>query len=823
MSTSYTRVTSSPNAPSSPVQAVIYSVNPSESFASGGRRFYIYGAGFNSANNCKMILYNYYSTDIINETMCNIVNDSMITCISPSVKRVLESIFANSWPHSPSTSSDLFDVNSNSLTVRVSFLLDSSVLLKLHSNSNTMRRTNVPNTASSSSGSSGNNELTSFITSLHQSSRTGTPHSLTNGATQVNNNNLQGSPASTSAGTNGIFYFTYFPDPRVFFVFTSNEEEETSIKTFNQGESIVIDGDNLRLAATEADVIVTVGDYLCNVTSFTMKQIICTPPDADLIETNSLPPVFVKFGENISYKIGYLRYPHHKFVNTFASTSSSSGLNPHLIGNSDSFAGITSTWLFVAIAVFLGVLVVLVLVGWTSIKHGLFSRGNTSIGGNNRRHIGYTSHNINLRRTFGHAIPSSNGYHSTATNYSTNRHYFGTGMRVPPSSIGVFDQGYYDISSSMSKVAPPPPLISSTLKPLPLIPSSILFSNSQGNHGSNVTGVSLDRMTTNTCTSLSSASTSASNESTSSSGSNFLESSTKLTDLDGQNGNNFIVSSPSDSAANAIYAEIPEMIDTRSSINRHSGNNLLLNSQSSSSTQGRNIPNLLIPLNDCNGNNSHPMNNIGPETPLLTLNHPSPVNHFINNHSHMNHFSNGHSNGNVGATHSFNSAFHASHSNGHTISSCLASGNNSNSSNNTVAPASSSGASSSSSGSNIRTSYSPFIHKHQRIQPISNAVTVKTNASSGKSNNRHASTANGSPAVTSTNSCSASSSVAYNTGHHYEDAFLQNTNGNRSRIVQSRPPNGISVNNNGNNDHSPESNGKASSSLLVLDPTAWNY
>lgn len=836
---------SSPSASSSSSPSpVIFVVNPLESFASGGRRIFLHGSGFNSATNCKMVLYNFYSAEIINETTCSIMNDTVIQCITPSVRKIFDSLVATTgWTSTApvSSASDLFDSTTNSLTVRVAFFLDGMLLVKHHqlqqqesalnfkrSNSNTFTSANGGNELASLATSYSSGASSPFASRVQQQQSQQASTSLTSGQVSLNSN-LQ---AATNAG---LFLFTYYPDPRVFFVFTSPGEEETSIKLYNQQESLIIDGENLKLGASEADVVVTVGNYLCNLTTMSMKQLLCTPPDSEYIESTSLPPVVVRFGENISYKIGYLRYPHHgKYLSTITTSSSSSSSTTSSNGSSETL-GLTSSWLFVAIAVFFGVIVVVVLVMWTTRKHGLISRASNSIGRNNRRHIGGYNHNINVRRAFGHGLTQANGYHTTGTNYSTNRHYYGTGMRVPPSSIGVFDhQGYYDISSSMTKV-PPPPLISSTLKPLPLIPTSILLSNGQNNHVTNVTGVSLDRMTTNTSTSLSSASTSASNESTSSGGSNFLESSTKLTDIDGHNGNNFgIGSSPSDSAANAIYAEIPEMVNTleRNSLRGQmvTSNNLL------GPCEQRNIPNLLIPFNDTNGN----VNGVGPETPLLTLNHHSQQASHLMNHQQVNHFTNGH---NCNNSNQFTSGFHHPHlnnsngngsSSGHTITSCLSSSNG--------VP----------NGANVRSSYSPFVNKHQRIQPMSTAVTVKTTTTNSNCNNsksRHASLLPGSPAIaiqsitTATTTPTATTTVTYNSVPHYEDTFLQGTN---VRGRMRRPTGTNNSNNNCNSSSNNSSNGnnhasdnsattdasscplvapasKTSASLLVLDPTAWNY
>lgn len=102
---------------------------------------------------------------------------------------------------------------------------------------------------------------------------------------------------------------SYVPDPRLF------PFENEGVKLYT-GEALVIDGENLRLAATDAEVNVTVGNKQCNVTALSMMQIVCVPPDTKPSDTDefgratdpSLPAVVVRFGSNIRHHVGYLRY-----------------------------------------------------------------------------------------------------------------------------------------------------------------------------------------------------------------------------------------------------------------------------------------------------------------------------------------------------------------------------------------------------------------------------------------------------------------------------------------------------------------------------------
>ncbi|XP_076325024.1 plexin-B-like [Tachypleus tridentatus] len=102
---------------------------------------------------------------------------------------------------------------------------------------------------------------------------------------------------------------TYVSDPW----FLSFENE--GVKLY-KGESLVIEGENLRLASTEHEINVTIGTRRCNVTSLTMTQLVCMPPEVQPPGTdelgrrtnNQLPVVVVRVGDTLRYEVGYLRY-----------------------------------------------------------------------------------------------------------------------------------------------------------------------------------------------------------------------------------------------------------------------------------------------------------------------------------------------------------------------------------------------------------------------------------------------------------------------------------------------------------------------------------
>lgn len=83
-----------------------------------------------------------------------------------------------------------------------------------------------------------------------------------------------------------------------------------------KGDTLVIEGEQLNSASDETDVVVTIGQQQCNVTSLAMTQLVCSPPeqqpagtDEDGVETSTdLPLVVVRVGRTLRFRIGYLRY-----------------------------------------------------------------------------------------------------------------------------------------------------------------------------------------------------------------------------------------------------------------------------------------------------------------------------------------------------------------------------------------------------------------------------------------------------------------------------------------------------------------------------------
>lgn len=234
-----------PYPPRCPSDPFVQRISPLESFISGGRALFVIGVNFATLQQPKMGVFN--GNGLVNESLCNVINDTLLVCPSPSVR----------------------DAADNSVPVASTFARSSSSAIRDVSDA-----------------------------SMNQEMRLRIGFSMDDDSTRVNE--LQRHLSEL---------IRYVTDPKIF-RFADNGQ-----KPFT-GESIVIEGENLRLAASEAEFSVTVGPFPCNITMLSMSQVICMPPNVKPPETdeygnksdNDLPAVVVRIGSNLRYHVGYLRY-----------------------------------------------------------------------------------------------------------------------------------------------------------------------------------------------------------------------------------------------------------------------------------------------------------------------------------------------------------------------------------------------------------------------------------------------------------------------------------------------------------------------------------
>ncbi|KAG0431453.1 hypothetical protein HPB47_021772, partial [Ixodes persulcatus] len=231
----------------------LHRIQPLKSFLSGGRHIHIYGTNLTSIQQPRMAVFN--SLRQINETSCHVLNASVMVCPSPAV--VIRTSGSGNYD-----ADDEADVMPQAIArgqyQRNTFEEElDAVRLRIGFIMDDVLSVQ---------------ELSKFYPDIDSD-------------------------------------LTYVSDPR-FFPFDND-----GVKLY-KGESLVIEGESLRLASTEFEVNVTIGTRPCNLTSLTMSQLVCTPPEVQPPGTDEighrtesdLPVVVVRVGNNLRYEVGYLRY-----------------------------------------------------------------------------------------------------------------------------------------------------------------------------------------------------------------------------------------------------------------------------------------------------------------------------------------------------------------------------------------------------------------------------------------------------------------------------------------------------------------------------------
>ncbi|CAN7983633.1 unnamed protein product, partial [Ixodes pacificus] len=231
----------------------LHRIQPLKSFLSGGRHIHIYGTNLTSIQQPRMAVFN--SLRQINETSCHVLNASVMVCPSPAV--VIRTSGSGNYD-----ADDEADVMPQAIArgqyQRNAFEEElDAVRLRIGFIMDDVLSVQ---------------ELSKFYPDIDSD-------------------------------------LTYVSDPR-FFPFDND-----GVKLY-KGESLVIEGESLRLASTEFEVNVTIGTRPCNLTSLTMSQLVCTPPEVQPPGTDEighrtesdLPVVVVRVGNNLRYEVGYLRY-----------------------------------------------------------------------------------------------------------------------------------------------------------------------------------------------------------------------------------------------------------------------------------------------------------------------------------------------------------------------------------------------------------------------------------------------------------------------------------------------------------------------------------
>lgn len=294
---------------------------PLRSYLSGGRPINVYGTNLTSVQVSKMVILDLTTGKRVNESICQLQDDTRMQCPSPAVNLAsLDQLADSQWnehnydPYSGSSSTWIpiaAATNNNqrlstppvaqeesTVRFRVSFIMDDVWRRKdLHTSSNNNNNNLLLNTEISYTSDP---KVYPFASAEYKSSQESTSLiSVDNGDLSMNNAILH------QAATHGKHQ-------------TDQYQLDSDTYLLQPGEPIlVLYGEHLRTAISDYEITVTIGMDLCNFTQLTQTKIICsvpldhmaTPTDEEGHQTQrELPLVVVRIGFNLRYEIGYVQY-----------------------------------------------------------------------------------------------------------------------------------------------------------------------------------------------------------------------------------------------------------------------------------------------------------------------------------------------------------------------------------------------------------------------------------------------------------------------------------------------------------------------------------
>ncbi|XP_001996523.2 plexin-B, partial [Drosophila grimshawi] len=259
----------------------IMQIKPLRSFVSGGRILTVHGMYLDSIQNPELEVF--FDNERVNKTSCTVINSSQMECPSPPINNRFEL-----WK----LGLGLPDKLESSKKKRQTYLSDNF---------------NIYATAGSTASSyfaAHKMDVAAFV-KMHDQLNLQLSFVMDNVQLVRDLNKYFHDIRST---------IVYLTDPR-YLPFPS----EDGVKLY-KGDTLVIEGELLNLAADEYDVNVTIGTAQCNITSLALTQLLCMPPEQQPAATDEngveqakdLPLVVVKVGRNLRFVIGHLRYDLNK-------------------------------------------------------------------------------------------------------------------------------------------------------------------------------------------------------------------------------------------------------------------------------------------------------------------------------------------------------------------------------------------------------------------------------------------------------------------------------------------------------------------------------
>ncbi|XP_033168193.1 plexin-B [Drosophila mauritiana] len=269
----------------------IMQIKPLRSFKSGGRVLTVHGIYLNSIQKPELEVF--YDNERVNKTSCVVINSNQMECPSPPVNYKFETFKQTNRK----MDTELHLQNSSFPTEtrykneyeRKKRRADFGDNFRLYTNE----------------GSSANYFVNTTFVKVHETQLNLQLSFVMDNVQLVRNLNK------------------YFHDIRSTIVYLADPKylpfPNDGVKLY-KGDSLVIEGELLNLAADEYDVNVTIGTSQCNITSLALNQLLCIPPEQQPLPTDEngvdqstdLPLVVVKVGRNLRFVIGYLKYDLNK-------------------------------------------------------------------------------------------------------------------------------------------------------------------------------------------------------------------------------------------------------------------------------------------------------------------------------------------------------------------------------------------------------------------------------------------------------------------------------------------------------------------------------
>uniref|UniRef100_A0A1I8PJB4 Sema domain-containing protein n=1 Tax=Stomoxys calcitrans TaxID=35570 RepID=A0A1I8PJB4_STOCA len=273
----------------------IMEIKPLVSFASGGRLLTVHGMNLDSIQKPELEVY--YENERLNKTACTVINSSQMECPSPTVSKqfleykvLLEQQRDHDYNQSPSAAQST-SVGYHSIRKRNNHAYGADTS-DIYSTIGTNSRYHESNMYQAQ-------DVAAFVKIRETQLNLQLGFVMDNVQCVKDLSKFFPSLRST---------IVYFQDPK-YHSFPDN------LKLY-KGDTLVIEGELLNIAADESDVNVTIGTAQCNITSLTMTQLLCTPPEKqpagtdenNMVQSNDLPLVVVTVGRNLRFVIGHIKY-----------------------------------------------------------------------------------------------------------------------------------------------------------------------------------------------------------------------------------------------------------------------------------------------------------------------------------------------------------------------------------------------------------------------------------------------------------------------------------------------------------------------------------